>query len=50
MSNREKLPKVADVEREALYGYVFGVSGPGMIKTTFRFRSTLRLLYLSRYG
>lgn len=30
MSNREKLPKVADAEREALYGYVFGVSGPGM--------------------
>ena len=23
------LPKVADVEKESLYGYVFGVSGPG---------------------
>jgi hypothetical protein len=30
MINRAKLPKVADAEREALYGYVFGVSGPGM--------------------
>ena len=25
------LPKVADVEKESLYGYVFGVSGPGKI-------------------
>ena len=33
MSGREKLPKVADAEREAQYGYVFGVSGPGMRKT-----------------
>ena len=23
------LPKIADVENERLYGYVFGVSGPG---------------------
>ena len=29
MSNRE--PKVADVEKESLYGYVFGVSGPGKL-------------------
>lgn len=25
----KELPKVADVEKESLYGYVFGVSGPG---------------------
>jgi hypothetical protein len=30
MVSRNKLPKVADAEREAQYGYVFGVSGPGM--------------------
>ncbi len=30
MINRSKLPKVADAEREGQYGYVFGVSGPGM--------------------
>ena len=28
MSTRE-LPKVADAEKESLYVYVFGVSGPG---------------------
>ena len=28
MSGRE-LPKVADAEKESLYGFVFGVSGPG---------------------
>jgi hypothetical protein len=33
MFNRDKLPKVADVDRESRYGYVFGVSGPGMMKT-----------------
>ncbi|CAF3624599.1 unnamed protein product [Adineta steineri] len=31
MGSRDKLPKVADAEREALYGYVFGVSGPVVI-------------------
>ena len=31
MSIRERLPKVADADREAQYGYVFGVSGPGMV-------------------
>ena len=25
------LPKVADVEEESQYGYVFGVSGPGKL-------------------
>jgi len=30
MINRNKLPKVADAEREGQYGYVFGVSGPGI--------------------
>ena len=30
MANREKLPKIADASRESQYGYVFGVSGPGM--------------------
>jgi hypothetical protein len=30
MVNRDKLPKVADVECESEYGYVYGVSGPGM--------------------
>ncbi|CAF3786795.1 unnamed protein product, partial [Rotaria sp. Silwood1] len=28
MSSRNKLPKVADANREDQYGYVFGVSGP----------------------
>lgn len=27
--SRQNLPKVADAEKESLYGYVFGVSGPG---------------------
>ncbi|CAF3731612.1 unnamed protein product [Rotaria sordida] len=31
MVSRDKLPKVAGVEREAKYGYVFGVSGPVVI-------------------
>ncbi len=30
MNSRHKLPKVADADRESQYGYVFGVSGPGM--------------------
>jgi len=30
MVSRDKLPKVTDAEHEAKYGYVFGVSGPGM--------------------
>jgi hypothetical protein len=30
MANREKLPKIADASRESQYGYVYGVSGPGM--------------------
>jgi hypothetical protein len=32
MLNRDKLPKVADAHREGQYGYVFGVSGPGMMR------------------
>jgi len=35
MVSRNKLPKVADVERESQYGYVYGVSGPGMKKKGF---------------
>lgn len=27
--SRQELPKIADAEKESLYGYVFGVSGPG---------------------
>jgi hypothetical protein len=30
MVTRDKLPKIADSVREAQYGYVYGVSGPGM--------------------
>jgi hypothetical protein len=30
MVSRDKLPRVADTERESQYGYVYGVSGPGM--------------------
>ncbi len=37
MVSRDKLPKVADAERESQYGYVFGVSGPGMKKKTTYF-------------
>jgi len=29
MMSRDNLPKIANAEREAQYGYVFGVSGPG---------------------
>ena len=29
-SIRDTLPKVNDAERESKYGYVYGVSGPGM--------------------
>jgi hypothetical protein len=32
MGSRGKLPKIADADREAQYGYVFGVSGPGEFK------------------
>jgi hypothetical protein len=32
MSSKDKLPKIADAEREAQYGYVYGVSGPGIKK------------------
>ncbi|CAF0773783.1 unnamed protein product [Rotaria sp. Silwood1] len=31
MASRDKLPKIGNVEREAKYGYVFGVSGPVVI-------------------
>lgn len=27
----DPLPKIADVENERYYGYVFGVSGPGKL-------------------
>ena len=29
LCRQKKLPNVADAEKESLYGYVFGVSGPG---------------------
>ncbi|XP_064393969.1 V-type proton ATPase catalytic subunit A-like [Halichondria panicea] len=29
--SRQELPKIADAEKESLYGYVFGVSGPVVI-------------------
>ena len=29
MENARKLPRVRDVEKESLFGYVFAVSGPG---------------------
>ena len=32
MMASKALPKIADVEDESQYGYVFGVSGPGMSK------------------
>jgi len=32
MNSKDKLPKVADADREGQYGYVFGVSGPGIKK------------------
>ncbi len=51
MVTRDKLPKVGDAEREALYGYVFGVSGPGMMrKKIYSFHWTILSVYLSRYG
>lgn len=55
MANRDKLPKIADVEREALFGYVFGVSGPGMTKKTnnlfnkMNIMLTLHFFYFSRH-
>lgn len=30
MGSKDKLAKVADADRESQYGYVFGVSGPGI--------------------
>lgn len=30
MASRDKLPKIADADHESQYGYVFGVSGPGI--------------------
>jgi hypothetical protein len=35
MESRDKLPKVANADCEAQYGYVYGVSGPGMKKYLF---------------
>jgi hypothetical protein len=35
MGSRDKLAKVGDADRESQYGYVFGVSGPGMRKNLF---------------
>jgi hypothetical protein len=32
MNSKDKLPKLADADRESQYGYVFGVSGPGIKK------------------
>ena len=45
MVSRDKLRKVADADREAEYGYVFGVSGPGMRKalTTFSINDVFAL-------
>lgn len=43
MADKNKLPKIADVEREALYGYVFGVSGPG-VRTQFYFTEQINHL------
>ncbi len=31
MDRAGKLPKLEDEERESTYGYVYAVSGPGMI-------------------
>lgn len=30
--SKQDLPKVAGVEKESEYGYVFGVSGPGELQ------------------
>ena len=43
MGSKDKHPKVADAEREAQYGYVFGVSGPGIEKRNYTFSSIISL-------
>lgn len=30
MDRAKNLPKIQDEERESMFGYVYGVSGPGM--------------------
>jgi hypothetical protein len=48
MGSKDKLPKIADADREAQYGYVFGVSGPGM-KIEFFLLMKKFELFSSRY-
>ena len=31
MDRAKALPKIEDEERESMFGYVYGVSGPGML-------------------
>jgi hypothetical protein len=50
MVSRDKLPKVSDVDRESQYGYVFGVSGPGMKKKIYLVQElNNESFYCSRY-
>ena len=48
MVNRNKLPKVANADHESQYGYVYGVSGPGM-KHIFILINLAFELFSSRY-
>lgn len=50
MGSRGKLPKVADVERETQYGYVFGVSGPGKSISSNRAYSIFHSVGSSRHS
>jgi hypothetical protein len=50
MFNRDKLPKISDVDRESQYGYVYGVSGPGKNRQISVFRLINSSFYFSRYS
>ena len=44
MDRAGKLPKLQDEERESTYGYVYAVSGPGMIIIYANFDSVMQHL------
>lgn len=38
-----KLPKIQDEDRESQFGYVHGVSGPGLVFLPFKWLESIRL-------
>jgi len=51
MSRRGKeLPKIADAEKESMYGYVHGVSGPGETYECLLLERNIKLLTLFQFA